>query len=153
MEIITRVVDGIVDTTVTIEVPPGSDDAVRIETALRSLDTPGYLSRLVGASQGEWRPLEVARVMRFFTSGKDVYAHTTEGEWKVNYRIRDLARALDPALFVQINQGEIVNIRAISRMDLSLTSTIGLELVDSTRCHVSRRSLANFRQALNFTTR
>ncbi|MDY4041485.1 MAG: LytTR family DNA-binding domain-containing protein [Collinsella sp.] len=121
-----------------------------VEAIRRAIETSGAgdLRRVLGVRGSDASPLEVADIQRFHTEGRDVLAQTASGSWRVRQRINELASALDPQEFIQINQGEIVNLRFVRRLDLTLTGTIRLELTDGTSCFVSRRSLRAFKAAL-----
>ncbi|MDY6050803.1 MAG: LytTR family DNA-binding domain-containing protein [Rothia sp. (in: high G+C Gram-positive bacteria)] len=102
---------------------------------------------LLAYAQGSAIPLSLSQTLRFFTSDKNVYAHTAKGTWQVKQRMKELEARL-PQSFIRINQGELINIHWVERFDVSLTTTIGVVLKDGTRCFVSRRSLTNVKQAL-----
>lgn len=137
---------------VVIKAPSYGPEVTVLEQLL--LGQAGAASReiafLIGERDGCDRQLNVEQVLRFFTENKHVCAHCPDGNWKVRLRIKDLKAALNPSRFVAINQGEIVNLRFVKHMDLSLAGTIRLELQDGTSCFVSRRSLGAFKKALHF---
>ncbi|MBY4798218.1 LytTR family transcriptional regulator [Collinsella sp. AGMB00827] len=148
MKITIKTDPSVTETSVTIHAREIDEEVERIHR-LVSLAANDVLKRIVGEAESEARILDVDTIMRFHTEGRAVIAQTRSGSWRVRTRIKDLASSLDPADFVQINQGEIVNLNYVSKMDLSLSGTIRLRLADGTDCFVSRRSLGAFRQALS----
>ncbi|WP_124038941.1 LytTR family DNA-binding domain-containing protein [Neoactinobaculum massilliense] len=136
------------ETEVTIRARAVSSEVRRIQDALGQIAAGHNPWELIGMRGDRATGLQLGQVMRFHTAGKRVMAQTVDGDWNVRRRIRDLAEALDPHAFVQINRGEIIALRYVQQMDFSVAGTIGITLVDGTRSFVSRRSLRAFKQAL-----
>ena len=67
------------------------------------------------------------------------------GENKLLY---ELEGKLDRHTFVRISNSEIVNLRKVAALDLSLTGTIRLKLTDGTVCYASRRYVKKIKEAL-----
>lgn len=133
------------ETQVDVRAAALDEEVRRIESALTHLGDP----RCLTGTDGERTVLlEAARILRFFTRDKRVYAHDTAGTWRVQQRLHELERLLPPGDFIRINQGEIVNLAHVAFMDLSSAGTIGVQLRDGTRCFVSRRSIPRFKAAL-----
>lgn len=135
------------ETRVDVVAPRMTAEVSRLTDAIERTERSS--SRLMGFRGEDVIPLSLDAVLRFHTANKLVYAHTREGTWQVRQRMKDLEASLPAQDFIRINQGEIVNLAHVERMDLSLTASIGLRLRDGTRCYVSRRSLRDFRTALN----
>ena len=148
MNIDIRLDPEIEETEVMIRAKAIDQEVAAIQRALEAIEA-GHLRRVIGIRGTDAVPLETADILLFHTQGKAVCAQTAAGTWQVRHRIRELVDQLDPSEFVQINQGEIVNLRFVSRMDLSLAGTIKLELTNGARSFVSRRSLAAFRTVIN----
>ncbi|WP_158024343.1 LytTR family DNA-binding domain-containing protein [Boudabousia marimammalium] len=104
--------------------------------------------RLVGIDGGNATLIKPSQIMRIRTQDRNIYADTRQGSWRLKQRLRELEETLPAEDFIRINQGEIVNLSFVSRMDLSLSGTIALTLLDGTKCFVSRRSLKRFKSAL-----
>lgn len=137
----------IAETRVVIRARELDQEVEGIRRALE-LNGSGELRRVLGMRGTEASLLEMADILRFHTEGRGVSARTADGSWRVRQRINELAQALDPLEFIQINQGEIVNLRFVRRLDLTLAGTVRLDLADGTSCFVSRRSLHAFKTAL-----
>ena len=106
------------------------------------------LRRLIGTSGNDATVLEVRSILAFFTKKKAVYAHTSNGDWRIKARMYELEESLPAGDFVRISQSEIVNIAAIKKLDLSFSGTISVQLKDGSRYYVSRRQLPAFKSKL-----
>ena len=106
------------------------------------------LRRLIGTSGNDATVLEVRSILAFFTKKKAVYAHTSDGDWRIKARMYELEESLPTSDFVRISQSEIVNIAAIKKLDLSFSGTISVQLKDGSRYYVSRRQLPAFKSKL-----
>lgn len=145
MKISINVDPRIEETEVSVRARALDEEVRRIESALTHLGGP---LRLTGTDGQRTVLLEAARVLRFFTRDKRVYAHDASGHWRVQPRLHELESILPSQDFIRINQGEIVNLAHVAFMDLSGAGTIGVQLRDGTRCFVSRRSIPRFKAAL-----
>ncbi len=93
-------------------------------------------------------PLEPAQVLCFTARDKGVFAQTAAGEYQVKLRLYELEERLDPKTFVRVSNGEIVNLKQVTALDLSLSGTIKLTLTGGRTCWVSRRNVKNIKKAL-----
>ena len=87
-------------------------------------------------------------ILRFFTDGKGVSAQTAEDIYLVRLRLYELEERLDPHTFVRISNSEIVNLKKVTSLDLSLTGTIRMTLNGSVTAYVSRRYVKKIKQAI-----
>lgn len=124
------------------------EDVLRLQAFVTGLDHDVPWRRIVGSNGARARLLPIGEIQRFFTGNKKVFAATAQGSWQTKYTMSQLAAALPARDFVRINQGEIVALSAVKSLDLSLAGTVGLTMIDGTRCFVSRRYLRSFRSAL-----
>lgn len=111
------------------------------------------LSALALGSIPAWREgravlLEPEDILRFFADGKRVSVQTAEGTFGVRERLYELEERLDRRTFARISHSEIINLRKVTAVDLSLTGTIRMTLAGGTVCYVSRRCVKKLRQAL-----
>ncbi len=129
--------------TVTVTAPAETEE-VKALLALLSpyAPIPGY--------QGERViPLDPARIARFYTQEKGVFAQDTAGEtYAVKLRLYELEERLDGRVFVRASNSELVNLRHVTALDLSLSGAIKLTLVGGGVCWVSRRNVKNIKKAL-----
>lgn len=101
--------------------------------------------------QGErTRLLSQGEFLRFYADGKGVSAQTGSGEiWSVRLRLYELEEKLDPLQFVRISNSEIVNLKRVTALDLSLAGTIRMTLDGSVHTYVSRRYMKKIKETLN----
>lgn len=99
-------------------------------------------------------PLEHHDLVRCATAGQKVLAQTQDGqEYVLRLRLYELEALLDPARFVRISNGEIVNLKMVTALDLSLSGTIKMTLTGGVTTYVSRRYVKKIKQALNLERR
>lgn len=99
-------------------------------------------------------PLAPAEVLRFYAEQKEVFARRADGEHLIKLRLYELEELLNPADFVRISHSEIVNLRQVTALDLSLAGTIKMTLADGAAiCWVSRRYVPKIKEALGLRRR
>ena len=87
-------------------------------------------------------------ILCFYAEDKGVKAQTGEDAYTVRERLYELEERLDPRTFVRISHSEIVNLRKVTDLDLTLSGTIKMTLAGGTACYVSRRYVKKIKQAL-----
>jgi two-component system LytT family response regulator len=75
------------------------------------------LERLVVKVGEGWVPLRLEHVWRLSSEDKYVRLHTDQGEHLVRQTLRTLEERLDPARFVRVHRGDIVNLEAVARLE------------------------------------
>lgn len=138
-------------------VPERTEPAVVIEAAERTPEVEALAkalsqqkSGLLTARQGEQAVfLAPEEVLRFYGEQKLVKAQTITGVWTVEPRLYELEEQLDRHTFVRISHSEIVNLRKVTGLDLSLTGTICMTLEGGTKVYVSRRYVKKIKEALD----
>lgn len=104
---------------------------------------------LLGFREGKAVPLELAAVLRFYGEDKAVFAQTEAGIWQVKERLYELEERLDGRTFVRVSQSEIVNLKQVTALDLSLTGTIKMTLAHGAAVSwASRRYVKKLKQAV-----
>ena len=86
--------------------------------------------------------------LRFYTQGKGVCAQTAGKTYTVRLRLYELEEQLDPLRFVRISNSEIINLDAVTAVDLSLTGTICMTLDGRFSSYVSRRYVKKIKEVL-----
>ena len=82
------------------------------------------------------------------------YAVACSGErLRLKLRLYELEELLSPSRFARISNGEIVNLKAVTALDLSLTGTIQMTLTGGVVTYVSRRYVKKIKQTLNLERR
>ena len=79
-------------------------------------------------------PLREEAILRCFAQDKGVKAQTAEGVYDLRERLYELEARLDRHTFVRISHSEIVNLRKVTALDLSLTGTIKMTLAEGVVC-------------------
>ena len=93
-------------------------------------------------------PLREEAILRCFAQDKGVKAQTAEGVYDLRERLYELEARLDRHTFVRISHSEIVNLRKVTALDLSLTGTIKMTLAEGVVCYVSRQYVKKIKEAL-----
>lgn len=96
------------------------------------------LERLVVKVGEAWVPLRLDRVWRLSSEDKYVRLHTDQGEHLVRQTLRALEERLDPARFVRVHRGDLVNLEAVSRLEPWTHGDGILVLKDGTTVVLSR---------------
>ena len=105
--------------------------------------------RLLGWQEERATVLNSASLTRFYAQDRGVFCQDAAGEtYALRLRLYELEETLDPKQFVRISQSELVNLRKVTALDLSLTGTIKMTLEGGHVCWVSRRNVKNIKKAL-----
>lgn len=108
---------------------------------------------LMGFADEKAVPLDLGSILRFYGEEKGVSAQTAEGAFRVRERLYELEEKLDSHTFVRISQSEIVNLKQVTALDLTITGTIKMTLTGGTVCFVSRRYVKKIKEALGLGRR
>jgi two-component system LytT family response regulator len=118
----------------------GSVDASILEALLARY--PGahgrHLERLVVKCDDGWIPIPLDRVRRLSAEGKHVRVFAVGGEHVIRDSLAELEARLDPARFVRVHRGDLVNLQAVVRFDSLFHGDALVELDDGTSVVVSR---------------
>ena len=87
-------------------------------------------------------------VFRIYTGNQKVYIQTHQGEYAIRYRLYELEAALDKKQFLRISNSEIVNIKKIRDIDLSIIGRICIRFADNTQTYVSSRYIPKIKKSL-----
>ena len=93
-------------------------------------------------------PLRAEDILRCYGEDKGVKVQTTRGVYDLRERLYELEGSLDRHTFVRISHSEIVNLKKVTALDLSLTGTIRMTLAGDTVCYVSRRYVKKIKEAI-----
>ena len=145
MEVEIRVVPGRKEPAVVIEAPALTGEAQALAEHIGAL-----FPRPLTLWQGDRAVLtDPGAILRFYADGKGVLAQGRDDtRYTVRARLYELEERLDPHTFVRISQSEIVNLRRVTALDLSLTGTIKMTLEGGTACYVSRRYVKKIKEAV-----
>lgn len=93
--------------------------------------------------------LETACLTCLYAQDKGVFARSETGEvYSLRFRLYELEDRLDSHTFVRISHSEIVNLKKVTALDLTLSGTIRMSLRDGSECYVSRRYVKKIKEAL-----
>lgn len=92
--------------------------------------------------------VNVTDVFRIYMGNQKVYIQTHQGEYAIRYRLYELEEALDKKQFLRISNSEIVNIKKIRDIDLSIIGRICIRFEDNTQTYVSRRYIPKIKKSL-----
>lgn len=116
-----------------------------VEALLERLEGPEFL---LGFREGEAVPLTAAEILRFYGEGKAVLAQTERGTYTARQRLYELEQKFSAHRFARISHSEIVNLKKVTALDLTLTGTIRVTLSDGTVCWASRRYVRRIKEVL-----
>lgn len=94
----------------------------------------------------EFIPLE--KVIRIFTENKQILIQTPTDTYLAKQRLYFFEQELG-APFIRISQGEIINIKYIKQLNLTIRGSIEVTFKNGTVSFVARRSLKRFKEQLN----
>lgn len=89
-----------------------------------------------------------ADLLRVYAEGARVLCQTADGIYTLRARLYEMEACLDPQSFVRISKCEIVNVRKILRLDVSLTGTVGIVLEGEIKTYTSRRYVQKLKSFL-----
>ena len=103
---------------------------------------------LIGWQGGRAVPLAAEDILRCYGEEKGVKCQTPGGVYDLKARLYELEGRLDRHTFVRISHSEIISLRKITALDLSLTGTIRVTLEGGAVSYVSRRYVRKIKEAL-----
>ena len=136
--------------------PALAEARVEVYAPARTPEVDALLDRLTAAeapllgfrADGSAVPLEPEDVLRFYGEGKDVRVQTGEAVYTVRERLYELERRLAGRSFARVSHSEIVNLKRVTALDLSLTGTIRMTLTGGVTAYVSRRYVKKIKEVL-----
>lgn len=99
-------------------------------------------------SRGEKVLLPLKDILRFYSENQKVIAQDAAGVYSIQEKLYELEERLDGGQFFRISKSEIVNLKKIRRLDMSITGTIKVILTDGTETYTSRRNVTRLKQCL-----
>lgn len=108
-----------------------------------------FSKQLMGTDEkGNRCILAPGKISRFYAQGQKVFAQDEEGVYSVSKKLYELEESMDASIFIRISKSEIINIRKIKRLDMSVTGTIKVIMLDGTETYTSRRNVTRLKKAL-----
>ncbi|SFI39964.1 MULTISPECIES: LytTR family DNA-binding domain-containing protein [unclassified Bacillus (in: firmicutes)] len=90
--------------------------------------------------------VECKDIVRIYAEKQKVFLQTVAGIYTVRSRLYELEAKLNSQFFVRISNSEIVNIKMITNMDISITGTIGVLLAGNIKTYASRRYVSKIKK-------
>ena len=143
MKVEVRIAPGCGETEVTITAPALTDEVKALAARLEGG------AALIGWDGDTAVPLSEADILRCYGEEKGVKVQTIGAVYDLRERLYELEARLDRHTFVRISHSEIVNLRKVTALDLSLTGTIRIALTGGTVCYVSRRYVKKIKETLD----
>ena len=136
--------------------PSLSETEVIVRAPARTPEVDALLDRLAASDApllGFWEdgaavPLELDTVLRFYSEDKDIRAQAAEAVYTVRERLYELEQRLAGRPFARVSRSEIVNLKRVTALDLSLTGTIRMTLTGGVTVYVSRRYVKKMKEVL-----
>ena len=136
--------------------PALAETRVEVYAPARTPEIDALLDRLTAAEapllgfrdDGSAVPLDPEDVLRFYGEDKDVRAQSGEAVYTVRERLYELERRLAGRSFARVSHSEIVNLKRVTGLDLSLTGTIRMTLTGGVTAYVSRRYVKKIKEVL-----
>lgn len=113
-------------------------------------DISGFVNQglMVQAENGDKTMLSEKDIIGFFSEEQKVYAKTPEAVYLVPKKLYELENELDANRFVRISKSEIINLKQIKRLDMSISGTIRVIMKDDSESYTSRRNVVKLKKAL-----
>ncbi|MBR5896541.1 MAG: LytTR family transcriptional regulator, partial [Lachnospiraceae bacterium] len=92
--------------------------------------------------------LNPGEVVSAYAEGQKVMILGTDGTYTVQKKLYELEEELGERNFVRISKSEIVNIKKIKNLDMSVTGTIKICMKNDYETFVSRRNVSKIKERL-----
>ena len=140
---------------VEVKIDPGCSEVLVSVTAPAMTEEVGDVLRrlemgaavLAGFREGRVTLLEPGDILCLRTAGDRVEAVTAAGDYTVRDRLYELEGRLGRD-FVRVSQSEIVQLKKVRDLDLSLAGTIRMTLEGGVTVYVSRRYVKRIKEVL-----
>ncbi len=113
-------------------------------------DISAFVNEGIAATdfRGEKVLLSLWEILRFYTENQRVMVQDAGGVYTTQEKLYELEEKLPEGQFFRISKSEIVNLKKIRRLDMSVTGTIKVILSDGTETYTSRRNVTKLKQCL-----
>ncbi|MBO6159197.1 MAG: LytTR family transcriptional regulator DNA-binding domain-containing protein [Firmicutes bacterium] len=108
-----------------------------------------YDESLTGTDErGNRRLLRPGEITAFYSEGQRVIALGEKERYMISNKLYELEESLTKTHFIRISKSEIVNIRKIRSLDMSLSGTIRILMKNGHEAYVSRRNVSKLKERL-----
>lgn len=94
---------------------------------------------LVGHKNEELILLRLEDIYRIYAQGQKVYVQTQKETALLKFRLYELEERLAGTQLIRISNSEIVNLKKVKSLDLSISGTISMKFDNGEKSFVSRR--------------
>lgn len=94
---------------------------------------------LVGYKNEELILLRLEDIYRIYAQGQKVYVQTQKETAMLKFRLYELEERLSGTQLIRISNSEIVNLKKVKSLDLSISGTISMKFDNGDKSFVSRR--------------
>lgn len=129
-----------------ITTPYMTEEVTRVVDFISKLDDIATV--ISGIRDDKVELLEQESIIRIYAEEGKVLARTESGLYQIRLRLYELEERLDDSKFVRISNSEIVNLKRVKSLDLSLVGTICMELSNGEVSYVSRRYVSKIKKML-----
>ena len=123
----------------------GNENLQKLVEDISSFVNPGLP---VQRQNGDKMVLNEKDVISFFSQGQKVFARTENETYVVAKKLYELEQDLNKDLFFRISKSEIINLKRIQKLDMSLSGTIKVIMKDDSETYTSRRNVARLKKVL-----
>lgn len=110
----------------------------------------GFINRefVVQLENGDRIMINQKDIVSFYSLNQRVFARSMGTAYLVPKKLYELEKELDERQFVRISKSEIINLKKIQKLDMSLTGTIRVIMKDGSETYTSRRNVAKLKKVL-----
>lgn len=119
----------------------------KLQQLIHDIEKTLYEIKLYGKKDDEIYPLEIDKVIRFYSENKQIYAENDEGNFLIDKRLYELESIL-PQHFIRISQSEMINIHYIKKLRQELNGFIKVSFKNGSETYSSRRYVKIIKEAL-----
>lgn len=131
----------------TINTPELNDEVEKIIKYISNIDI--IPSQIVANKDNKIYFIDLEKIVCFFSKDKYNYIRTSEGIYRLKYKLYELEELLDTKNFIRISKSCIININQVECFDTSILGTIIVKLKDNTQEIVSKRNVSRIMKLLN----
>ncbi len=108
-----------------------------------------YDESLAGIDErGDRHMLRPGEIVAFYSEGQRVIALGEEERYIISSKLYELEEELTKKHFMRISKSEIVNIRKIRSLDMSISGTIKIIMKNGHETYASRRNVSKLKERL-----
>ena len=123
-----------------------TDEVNRVVNYISNLENTSFM--ITGQKDGKIELLDQENIIRLYAENGKMFAKLDQATYQIRLRLYELEERLDNDKFVRISNSEIVNLKKVKGLDLSLAGTICMELENGEVSYVSRRYVSKIKKKL-----